>query len=48
MDQWGLRTTSTFKVVGRHVFNMWRLMRTELNLTSYSFENAVFHTLHRR
>ncbi|KAF9241374.1 hypothetical protein BU15DRAFT_87282 [Melanogaster broomeanus] len=47
-DQWGLRTTSTFKVVGRHVFNVWRIMRSEQTLGMYSFENVAFHLLHRR
>ncbi|GJJ09693.1 hypothetical protein Clacol_003917 [Clathrus columnatus] len=47
-DQWGLRTTSTLKVVGRHVLNVWRLMRVELSLTSYTFENVCFHLLQRR
>ncbi|KAH9937686.1 uncharacterized protein B0H18DRAFT_1081794 [Fomitopsis serialis] len=47
-DQWGMRTTSTFKVVGRHVLNLWRIMRSEQSLTSYTFENIVFHVLRRR
>ncbi|KAH9835559.1 uncharacterized protein C8Q71DRAFT_709525 [Rhodofomes roseus] len=47
-DQWGMRTTSTFKVVGRHVLNVWRIMRAEQNLTSYTFENVVFYVLQRR
>ncbi|PCH36835.1 DNA/RNA polymerase [Wolfiporia cocos MD-104 SS10] len=47
-DQWGMRTTSTFRVVGRHVLNLWRIMRAEQNLTSYTFENVAFHLLHRR
>ncbi|KAF8516147.1 hypothetical protein BU17DRAFT_92979 [Hysterangium stoloniferum] len=47
-DSWGMRTTSTFKVTGRHVLNVWRLMRAELSLTSYSFESVAFHLLHRR
>lgn len=47
-DQWGLRTTSTFHVVGRHVLNVWRIMRVELSLTMYTFENVAFHLLRRR
>ncbi|KAH7911200.1 hypothetical protein BJ138DRAFT_951686 [Hygrophoropsis aurantiaca] len=47
-DQWNIRTTSTFKVTGRHVFNLWRIMRTELSLNTYTFENVVFHLLQRR
>ncbi|KAG9311253.1 hypothetical protein JVU11DRAFT_8337 [Chiua virens] len=47
-DQWGVRTTTTFRVTGRHVFNVWRIMRSEQSLTSYSFENVVFHLLRKR
>ena len=47
-DQWGIRHTSTFHVVGRHVLNLWRIMRTELELSMYTFENTVFHLLRRR
>jgi DNA polymerase zeta len=47
-DQWGMRNTSTFKVVGRHVLNLWRIMRSEQNLNVYSFENVAFHILRRR
>ena len=39
---------STFRASGRHVLNVWRLMRTELELSSYTLENTVFHLLHRR
>ncbi|EMD42049.1 hypothetical protein CERSUDRAFT_90650 [Gelatoporia subvermispora B] len=47
-DQWGARTTSTFKVTGRHVLNTWRIVRSENSFTSYTFENAVFQILHKR
>jgi DNA polymerase zeta len=47
-DQWGIRRTSTFQVVGRHVLNLWRIMRTELELSMYTLENTVFHLLRRR
>ncbi|KAH7883594.1 hypothetical protein F5I97DRAFT_2041862 [Phlebopus sp. FC_14] len=39
-DQWGAKTTTTFKAAGRHVFNVWRIMRSEQNLGMYSFENG--------
>ncbi|KAJ3512433.1 hypothetical protein NLJ89_g3521 [Agrocybe chaxingu] len=48
MDSWSLRKSSTFKVAGRQVLNLWRIMRSEKNLTSYTFENVVFSILHRR
>lgn len=47
-DQWGMRKLSTFKVAGRHVLNSWRIMRSEKNLTTYTFENVVFDVLRRR
>ncbi|KAI0793498.1 hypothetical protein C8Q75DRAFT_565280 [Abortiporus biennis] len=47
-DQWGLRTSSTFRVIGRHVLNLWRIIRAEQSFTSYTFENAVFQLLRRR
>ncbi|KAJ7254103.1 hypothetical protein B0H12DRAFT_1115984 [Mycena haematopus] len=47
-DQWGARHTSTLKVSGRHVLNLWRLMRVELTLNIYTFENVVFHVLSTR
>ena len=47
-DRWGFNQTSTIRVTGRHMINIWRAMRGELNLLQYTLENIVFHTLHRR
>ncbi|KAF9568379.1 hypothetical protein CPC08DRAFT_402859 [Agrocybe pediades] len=47
-DQWSFRKTSTFKVAGRHVLNLWRIMRSERPLSIYSFENVVFEVLRKR
>lgn len=47
-DRWGFNHTSTIRVTGRHMINIWRAMRGELNLLQYSMENVVFHLLHRR
>ncbi|TFK30449.1 hypothetical protein FA15DRAFT_607802 [Coprinopsis marcescibilis] len=47
-EQWGFRKTSTFHTVGRHVFNAWRIMRSEQTLSIYTFENVAFHVLHTR
>src|SRR6266478_817499 len=47
-DQWSIRHTSTFRVAGRHVLNLWRIMRTELELSLYTLENTVYHLLRRR
>ena len=47
-DRWGFNHTSTIRVTGRHMVNIWRAMRGELNLLQYTMENVVFHLLHRR
>ncbi|OBT71703.1 hypothetical protein VF21_09090 [Pseudogymnoascus sp. 05NY08] len=47
-DKWGSRHTSAISVTGRHMINIWRAMRNELNLLQYTIENVVFHLLHRR
>jgi DNA polymerase zeta len=47
-DKWGFNTTSTISITGRHMINIWRAMRSELNLLQYTMENVVFHLLHRR
>uniref|UniRef100_A0A182SLL2 DNA-directed DNA polymerase family B exonuclease domain-containing protein n=1 Tax=Anopheles maculatus TaxID=74869 RepID=A0A182SLL2_9DIPT len=36
------------KIPGRILLDIWRLMRHEIALTSYTFENVVYHVLHRR
>lgn len=36
------------KLVGRIFLNVWRLLRSEIALTSYTFENVMYHILHRR
>lgn len=47
-DKWGYNQTSTIRVTGRHMINIWRAMRGELNLLQYTIENVVFHLLHKR
>ncbi|KAF7320333.1 DNA polymerase [Mycena kentingensis (nom. inval.)] len=47
-DQWSARQNASFKVVGRHVLNLWRVMRSEVTLNVYDFENVAFHVLGRR
>ncbi|KAL2065452.1 hypothetical protein VTL71DRAFT_3122 [Oculimacula yallundae] len=47
-DKWGFNNTSTIRVTGRHMINIWRAMRSELNLLQYTMENVAFHLLHRR
>ncbi|KAI8378836.1 putative DNA polymerase zeta catalytic subunit [Choanephora cucurbitarum] len=47
-DQWGYKKASSYRIVGRHMLNIWRLMRNELTLTSYTLENVAYHLLHYR
>jgi DNA polymerase zeta len=47
-DKWGFEHTSTIRITGRHMINIWRAMRGELNLLQYTMENMVFHLLHKR
>ncbi|KAL2758400.1 hypothetical protein ACRALDRAFT_1040443 [Sodiomyces alcalophilus JCM 7366] len=47
-DRWGFNTTSTIRVTGRHMINIWRAMRGELNLLQYTMENVTWHLLHKR
>lgn len=36
------------RIIGRMMFNVWRLFRHELALSSYSFENCMFEVLKER
>lgn len=36
------------RLSGRIFLDVWRLMKPEMALTSYTFENCVYHVLHRR
>ncbi|KAI9021443.1 hypothetical protein CLU79DRAFT_753335 [Phycomyces nitens] len=47
-DSWGYKKSSVFRVTGRHMINVWRLMKGELSFTSYTFESIAFHLLHIR
>ncbi|KAG0154063.1 hypothetical protein PDIDSM_1443 [Penicillium digitatum] len=47
-DSWGFNNSSSIRITGRHMFNIWRAMKGELNLLQYTMENVVFHILHRR
>lgn len=47
-DNWSTRHTSHVKVTGRHVLNLWRLMRSELTLDVYTFHHVVRHVLKQR
>lgn len=47
-DRWGFNTTSTIRITGRHMINIWRTMQSELNLLQYTMENVAWHLLHIR
>ncbi|XP_071956758.1 DNA polymerase zeta catalytic subunit-like [Antedon mediterranea] len=47
-DEWGADHMSEISIVGRIVLNLWRLLRHEVALTNYRFENVAFHVLHQR
>lgn len=46
-DRWGFTHTSAIKINGRHLINVWRILKSEVNLTSYSLENLSFNLLHQ-
>lgn len=43
-----LEYDSHIKLHGRILLDVWRLLRGEIALMSYTFENIMFHVLHRR
>lgn len=47
-DTWNEQHGSPFKVPGRYVLNVWRVMRASLTLNIYSFEEVAFHLFHAR
>uniref|UniRef100_A0A3B4U6G0 DNA polymerase zeta catalytic subunit n=1 Tax=Seriola dumerili TaxID=41447 RepID=A0A3B4U6G0_SERDU len=47
-DEYGADTMTEIHVVGRVTINLWRVMKTEVTLNNYSFENVAFHVLHQR
>ncbi|KAI1320530.1 DNA polymerase zeta [Mortierella claussenii] len=47
-DSYNTKHHSGLKIAGRHLFNVWRLIRGEVALTNYGFCNVVFHVLQQR
>ncbi|TIB42126.1 hypothetical protein E3P86_00505 [Wallemia ichthyophaga] len=47
-ERWAEMKTSTFTSPGRHVFNVWRLARSELSLPQTTFEHVTHSLLKRR
>jgi hypothetical protein len=47
-DEYNSKKQSALSSPGRIFLNIWRLMRKQLTLTSYTIENCVYHVLHKR
>lgn len=47
-DEYGADTMSEIHIVGRVTLNLWRIMKYEVALNNYTFENVAFHVLHQR
>ncbi|QHS76572.1 DNA-directed DNA polymerase [Saccharomyces paradoxus] len=47
-DAWGYAHSSGIMITGRHMINIWRALRSDVNLTQYTFESAAFNLLHKR
>ncbi|XP_064595699.1 uncharacterized protein LOC135462216 [Liolophura sinensis] len=47
-DEYGADHMSEIHITGRIVLNLWRIMRHEVTLNQYTFENVAFHVLHHR
>ncbi|KAA8917378.1 hypothetical protein TRICI_000490 [Trichomonascus ciferrii] len=47
-SKWGLRHTTDISITGRHVLNLWRVLRNEVNLLQYTLENVVFNVFKER
>uniref|UniRef100_A0A0A9YVZ0 DNA polymerase zeta catalytic subunit n=1 Tax=Lygus hesperus TaxID=30085 RepID=A0A0A9YVZ0_LYGHE len=47
LDQLKMRDYD-IKISGRILLNVWRMMKHEVSLMSYSFENMAYHILHTR
>lgn len=47
-DVWGYTHASGIQINGRHMINIWRALRSELNLTQYTIENISYKVLQER
>lgn len=47
-DNWGYTHASSIRITGRHMMNLWRILRGDMNLLRYTLENITYHLLHRR
>ncbi|ESO87294.1 hypothetical protein LOTGIDRAFT_107156 [Lottia gigantea] len=47
-DPWGADYNTEIHIAGRIVLNLWRVLKHEITLNIYDFENVAYHVLHRR
>ncbi|KAK2182752.1 hypothetical protein NP493_337g00018 [Ridgeia piscesae] len=47
-DEYGADHMSEIHIAGRITLNLWRILRHEVTLNVYTFENVAYHVLHRR
>lgn len=47
-DEYGADHTSQIHITGRIVLNVWRIMRAEVALRSYTLDNVAYNVLHTR
>ena len=47
-DEYGKLYAAGMHSSGRIILNLFRILRTEIKLTSYSFENCLFNILQKR
>ncbi|WEJ96806.1 DNA polymerase zeta [Yamadazyma tenuis] len=46
-DRWGYTHTSNIRIVGRYTLNVWRVLRKDLALNNYTFENCCYNIYHQ-
>lgn len=47
MNRWGYTHSTSYKFNGRHMINLWRVLKSDISLTSYTLENLSQKILHR-
>ncbi|KAK7205599.1 DNA polymerase zeta, catalytic subunit [Myxozyma melibiosi] len=47
-DRWGATHASSIHTTGRHVLNLWRLLKGSADLLRYTLQNCAFHFLKKR
>ncbi|AGO09891.1 AaceriAAL099Cp [[Ashbya] aceris (nom. inval.)] len=47
-SEWNYSHSAGIKIAGRHMLNVWRRMRAEVNLSKYNIESVAYHLLNKR